>query len=94
MTKDVGILILGLIVAAMPFLGFPVRIENILYVVSGLLIALLAFLIRGDFSLLRIERTGDTFVENGRDYSKPMPDGVVAGKESGHEKETADANKE
>lgn len=69
MTKDVGILILGLIVAAMPFLGFPGGIKTVVFVVAGLLIALLAFLIRGDFSLFRIERTGNTFVENDRDHS-------------------------
>lgn len=69
MTKDVGILILGLIVAATPFLGFPSNIKTFILVVCGLLVALLAFLIRGDFSLFRIERRGDTFVENGGDYT-------------------------
>lgn len=70
MTKDVGILILGLLVAAMPFLGFPGNVKTIVFVVAGLLIALLAFLIRGDFSLFRIERTGNTFVENSDDHSR------------------------
>ena len=48
MTKDVGILVLGLLVAAMPFLGFPGSIEQIIFIVSGLTIAALAFFIRGE----------------------------------------------
>ena len=64
MTKDVGILILGLVVAGMPFLGFPVNIERTILVIAGLAIALLAFLIRGDFSLFAVTKTGDTFTEN------------------------------
>lgn len=65
MTKDIGILILGLIVAAMPFSGFPFGIEKVIFIVSGLAIAILAFLIRGDLSSSHFPRKSDTFSENG-----------------------------
>jgi len=64
MSKDVSILILGLLTAAMPYLGFPANYERIIFVVIGLSVAALAFLIRGDISLFSIERKADTFVEN------------------------------
>ena len=62
MTKDVGILVLGLIVAAMPFLGFPSNIEQFILIVSGLLIAVLAFFIRGELGTGR-EKT-ESYVQN------------------------------
>ena len=70
MTKDVGILILGLSVASIPFLGVPSSWKTVLLVVLGLVIALLAFLLRGDISLTvggkhaKGERRTDTFAEN------------------------------
>ena len=87
MTKDVGILILGLLVAATPYLGFPASYERLIFVVAGLLIAILAFLIRGDFSLFSIEeRTGDTFVENGSEHREVVSDGVMTeGTDTQHE---------
>ena len=65
MTKDVGILVLGLLVAAMPFLGFPSNIEQIIFVISGLVIAALAFFIRGE--LVSSEQETESFVQNGVD---------------------------
>ena len=70
MTKDVGILVLGLAVAATPFLGIPSSWKTVLFVVSGLVIAILAFLLRGNLSLTvgekhtKGERRMDTFAEN------------------------------
>lgn len=70
MTKDVGILVLGLLIAVMPFLGFTSNIETIIFVVSGLTVAVLAFLIRGEEVLPKnnIERKTDMFVENGGNH--------------------------
>ena len=71
MTKDVGILILGLIVVATPFLGLPGSWKTVVFVVSGLTIAFLAFLLRGDLPLpggggyADGGRKTDTFAENG-----------------------------
>ncbi len=88
MTKDVGILILGLLVAATPFLGFPTSYESIIFVVAGLAIAMLAFLIRGDFDLFSIERNTDTFVENGTQKNAVVGDGIhTEGTEHDHGKE-------
>ena len=85
MTKDVGILILGLLVAAMPYLGFTATQERLILVVMGLSIAVLAFLIRGDISFFSIERNGGTFVENAPDR-KSVGDGIVTeGTDMNHE---------
>lgn len=67
MTKDVGILILGLLTALMPFLGFPRRFESFILIIVGLTIAVLAFIIRGEalFHNSNSERKTDMFVENG-----------------------------
>ena len=86
MTKDVGILILGLLTAAMPYLGFPTNYENIIYVGMGLSIAVLAFLIRGDISLFTIERSGNTFSENIPEGRAKVGDGIVTeGTEHSHD---------
>ena len=44
-TKNRTILILGILTALMPFLGFPYPYEEGLYIVFGLIIAVLSFLI-------------------------------------------------
>ena len=73
MTKDIGILVLGLLVAAMPFLGFPGGIERIIFVISGLIIALLAFFIRGELG--GEEKQTDSFTQNRMDDHST--DGIV-----------------
>lgn len=75
MTKDVGILVLGLLIAAMPFLGFPGSIEQIVYVLGGLLIALLAFFIRGDIDGGK-HRT-ESYVQNGNAVKGTAEEGVT-----------------
>ena len=77
MSKDVGILILGLLTAAMPYLGFPANYERIIFVVVGLSVAVLAFLIRGDKSLFTIQRKGDTFSENNPEERVSVGDGII-----------------
>ena len=83
MTKDVGILILGLVVVATPFLGLPSSWKTVIFVVLGLVIASLAFLLRGDLPLPGSGRyTGegrktDTFAENGSARADKMTrDGI------------------
>ena len=44
-TKNRIILILGILVALMPFFGFPSIYENGFYVIAGLAIAVLSFLV-------------------------------------------------
>lgn len=44
-TKNRTILILGIFVALMPFLGFPYPFEEVLYVLAGLAIATLSYLL-------------------------------------------------
>lgn len=102
MTKDVGILILGLVVAATPFLGLPSSWKTALFVVSGLAITLLAFLLRGDISYRagekhnKGERRTDTFAENGTAHTQmEAGDGIKKISESGtHEAESKAERKE
>ncbi len=65
--KETAILVLGLVVALLPFLGFPRSWKTIFFVLSGLAIASLAFLVRErrgkGFS--RAGRRTDVYVENG-----------------------------
>jgi hypothetical protein len=72
MTKDLGIITLGIFIALLPFLGLPHAWDTALLVLSGLSVATLTFLLRRDFFFyverLRRrsrERTADTYVENG-----------------------------
>jgi len=46
MSKDAIVIVLGLVVAAMPFLGFPSTWETVLLVALGVSIAVLVFLFR------------------------------------------------
>jgi len=43
MAKNNFIIILGIIVAILPFLGFPQKLKTVLFVFFGLLISLLAY---------------------------------------------------
>ncbi len=88
MSKDVSILILGLLTAAMPHLGFPANCESLIFGAIGLSIAALAFLIRGDISLFSIERKADTFVENNPEEKvRGEGDTTTEGEDIGHEEE-------
>ena len=63
MTKDVGILVLGLLVATVPFLGFPSDVKQYILVGSGLVIAVLAFIIRGE--LETDDHATESYSQNG-----------------------------
>jgi|ETN02SMinimDraft_4_1059925.scaffolds.fasta_scaffold142851_2 hypothetical protein len=87
MTKDVGILILGLFVAVMPYLGFTSKIEKPIFVIVGLSIAVLAILIRDNLSLSDNERKEDTFTENGMNHNRDVSDGILRHEETAKEDE-------
>jgi asparagine N-glycosylation enzyme membrane subunit Stt3 len=74
MSKEVLIILLGLLIALMPYLGFPGSWKNVLSIVIGIAIAGLGFVVRQE----RIwkereeipERREDSFVENGGIHSR------------------------
>jgi hypothetical protein len=68
MSRNKIILLLGLWVALLPYLGFPGGLENLFYVVSGLLISFLAF------SALRIRRKSSDHFEKGRTFEENYPE--------------------
>ena len=85
MTKDNGILILGLVVALTPFLGIPGEWKTIIFVLAGILIAFLSFLIKR-------EREMSIDLHRKETYPAQFSDGVVApGHPSSHD---ANATKE
>jgi membrane protein implicated in regulation of membrane protease activity len=53
MSKEIWIVVLGILIAAVPFLGFPGSWKTVIYVFVGLVIASLAF-------LLQLRKTSDT----------------------------------
>jgi hypothetical protein len=69
MNKDLTIIILGILVALLPFLGFPRSLETAIFVASGLSIAVFALLLRRKLTayssmLFRSEKRTDAYVEN------------------------------
>ena len=72
MTKDLVIIVLGVWVALLPFLGFPNSWDRVILLVSGFSISILMFLLRRDFfsyveRLRRRKdstRQTDSYVEN------------------------------
>ena len=67
MSKDIAIIVLGISVALLPFLGFPGAWETVLLVFFGLGIVTLAFLWRRDI-LLSLGGNGkktEVYTENG-----------------------------
>lgn len=73
MSKDIVIIVLGIWIAIVPFLGFPGLWETIIYVVSGLGVVLMTFLLRRDIILYvsritaRKRKSTDVYVENRMD---------------------------
>jgi len=71
MSKETWIVVLGIVVAVMPFLGFPGSWKIIIYIVLGLAIAALALLLQFRkssevrSSLSESGRRTDSYVENG-----------------------------
>jgi uncharacterized membrane protein len=72
MNKDLILIILGILVALVPFLGFPSNWDAIVFTILGALIVIFVLLLRRDFvnkiihaKRNHLHRKSDTFVENG-----------------------------
>lgn len=88
MTKETGILVFGVIVAVMPFLGFPNGVEEFIIVVSGISIVVLAVLIQNSERKRGIGKNGrqtEMFVENGESH---ITEGIVTGDTINNDQET------
>ncbi len=71
MSKPKRFLTIGVWVAILPFLGFPVTIKNILFVLTGLLIIYLSYgMYLESKKDKKEEKTFDNFSEN-KDFTKP-----------------------
>ena len=66
MRKEKTLLIIGIWVAVLPFLGFPDTWRKILFVISGLMLVYLAYLYYEQVKSLisRDENTSKTFIDN------------------------------
>jgi hypothetical protein len=70
MSKHAYIFITGLLVAILPFLGFPRSWDNVFFAVSGVILMVIAVLLRREQHRLEIGKTktsraSQVFVENG-----------------------------
>ena len=67
MSKEMAVVVLGLVVVVTPYLGFPSGWRELLLLVAGLAIMLIGFLLRGE-SLSRRSRPSERvpFAENER----------------------------
>lgn len=70
MSKKRTIIILGLIVALLPFSGIPRDVRESLSALAGLIIAILAFLLKRKIERMAMDARNDTFSQNGA-YSAP-----------------------
>ncbi len=77
MSKGATILVLGFLLAFLPFTGFPTGFKTVLAVVFGLVIMILGFLVRQErLWLLRAisgEHKTDAYTENGASYASATP---------------------
>lgn len=70
MSKNTAIIILGFIIAVTPFLGLPGSWKTIIFVVSGLVVVLIAFLQKGgklsniESWLVSKKKETDVFAQN------------------------------
>jgi asparagine N-glycosylation enzyme membrane subunit Stt3 len=69
MSKELVIILLGILVALMPYLGFPGSWKTVFSIVIGIVIAGVAFIVRQERLWKEretpSEHRADTFVENG-----------------------------
>jgi len=69
MAKTKTILVLSILIALLPFLGFPQSWDNFFYVVFGLIIAGLAYLLRKNGEKTLLENSQEkqrSFLNNGQ----------------------------
>ena len=75
MTKKRTIIILGVLVALLPFLGFPKGLRDMLLVLAGLAIAIIGFLLKRKIEKVAMSAQNDTFTQNSayRTENTPTP---------------------
>ncbi len=66
-------MVMGFMVAIMPFLGFPGGVKDVSIAVLGIMIAITGFLLgrrskQDDRNLLSAHQNENTFVDNGREH--------------------------
>ena len=74
MSKKRTIIILGLVVALLPFSGIPRGMRESLSALAGLVIAVLAFLLKRKIERMAMGESNDTFSQNSV-YSVPQEGG-------------------
>jgi VIT1/CCC1 family predicted Fe2+/Mn2+ transporter len=72
MIKISSIFILGIVIALIPFSGFPKSTKDLIYIIAGLAVAALSYLIRRELhevlrSLHNSDLKNDTFTQNSPD---------------------------
>ncbi len=79
MTKKRTIIVLGIFVALLPFLGFPREAREILSVLAGLSIAVIAFLLKRRIEQVAMSARNETFAQNGAytEKTENIPDGPI-----------------
>lgn len=73
MIKISTIFVLGIFIALVQFLGFPLAWKNFLYIVSGLLITTLSILIRKELNEVLKHLHSDVLTTNTFAESTPKP---------------------
>ena len=94
MKKDISIIFLGLVVVVTPFLGIPTSWKSVVFVVVGLVISWLAYLLQKemhDVGNAGVEKGTEIFVEN----DARLGDGFVKTEhDESQEKNATDTKKE
>jgi hypothetical protein len=80
MSKKRTIIILGLVVAILPFSGLPSSVWKFISVLAGLTIAALAFLLKRRVERAAMDARNDTFSQSG---ARSIPQGGIEGVEEG-----------
>lgn len=63
MSKKRTLIILGILIAIIPFLGFPREFREVLTVILGLIVSILAFLLKRKLEMMPVQ--SNTFTQNG-----------------------------
>jgi hypothetical protein len=64
MSKEMSVIVLGFVVVIIPHLGVPGSWHTVLFAISGLAIAILGFLLRGETISRGMRKTDSPFVES------------------------------
>lgn len=66
MTVDALIMLMGAMIATLPFLGFPIRMDNLIMIAIGIIVISLGIIVRRRDVAHRVRerRTHQSYVEN------------------------------